>query len=101
LADLAQIGVDICPADPARRLRGPHVGHDRDDRAEPLTMERMTLIVEVNGRMPADRVDSPQDVNDLGGVDAARLIEVDRAHRAEDWNHAGDDLGDLLSGERL
>ena len=76
--------MEVDPADRAHEFRADRIGHDADNAAEPLAVERMAVLAEQDGRMPADRGGSLEDVGDQIGVDCAGFLEIMLAKRVAD-----------------
>jgi hypothetical protein len=81
-ADLLEVGADVGAGDRAGRLGGCRVGHDPDDRAEALAVQRMARLAEVDRRAPAERVPLGQHVGDRVDVDAANVAQISFAGAA-------------------
>lgn len=76
LAKLASFGVEVGPADRIGPQRGHRIGHNADDAAEKLAIQRMPALIQEDCRMPADGVGAFEDVADRRRVDAPNHTQI-------------------------
>ena len=94
LADFCEVRREVGSRDCARRRCRYGIGQNPDKRAEPLAVERMALLAEQDGRMPADGVGPSKHVGDSVRVDAPDFPQVTLGGRSANRDELVDDAGD-------